>query len=104
MANPVVVEIPEWTWVKVATAVTSGFVNLVNGLPAGRLHYYSTYKETGDPAPSVPIVGTVPEEAVELFKIENQATVVAKVPIDVYVMCSNGDTNIAETGKVRVDL
>lgn len=104
MADPAIFNIPEWTFIKVATNVESGFVNLVDGVPTGRLRYYSTYRDTGGSAPAVPTAGTIPTEAIEIFKNSNQAIISAIAPIDVYIMCGNTDDITSETGKVRIDL
>lgn len=103
-----VINLPEWTWVKVATNVNTGIVNKVDRFAEGDLWYYQTFRSTGEAAPPVPTIGEVPEEAVRIFKHTNQAEIFHVDPvnthIDVYIMCQNNDNDLVDTGKVRVDL
>lgn len=86
MANPVILIIPADTWTAVATAVTSGFVHILNPTDG---EWYQTYKDTG---------GAVPTEEPEV-KIDFQsASIGSTSSIDVYVYHKN------EAGRVRVDL
>ena len=101
MANPLVVDIlTEWVWQKVATAVVSGniyrFTTDVN--------YYQTFRLTGVAAPTAPTLGTIPEEAVKMFDIDNPEPIGHSEPIDVYIMVQYDNTLALRNGKVRVDL
>lgn len=100
MADPVVLEIPEWEWTLVASAVTSGVLNRLSST----VRYYQTYRATGGTAPSNPTVGSLPEEATQIFEQSNQAVISNSVAIDVYILCANSDNDSNESGKVRVDL
>lgn len=103
MANPIIIDIPEWKWTKVATAVKTGFINRVFGVPSQRLLYFQTYRLTGETAPVDPSDKTVPGEAINIFDTCNQCLISSTHKIDVYVLCANND-DIEETGQVRVDL
>lgn len=86
MADPVLVDItPANAWQKVATNVKSGQVWVING----NVEYLQTYRDTGQPAP------TLRSEGVDL---EEVAWISATAGIDVYVMA------IGDVGEVRVDL
>jgi hypothetical protein len=84
MADPTVVAItPADTWVKVATNVTYGAVEVVNQI----VEYICTHRDTGNPAP------TTMDDGVDL---EGYREIRNSVGIDVYVMARNG------VGSVRV--
>jgi len=86
MANPVFMDItPKETWVKVADNVTSGQVWVI----IGNVEYLQTYRDAGDPAP------TLRSDGVDL---EEVAWISATAGIDVYVMA------LGDVGRVRVDL
>jgi len=86
MATPVFVDItPKETWVKVADNVKSGQVWIIKG----NVEYLQTYRDAGDPAP------TLRSDGVDL---EEVAWISATAGIDVYVMA------IGDVGRVRVDL
>jgi len=86
MANPVFVDItPKETWVKVADNVTTGQVWVISG----NVEYLQTYRDAGDPAP------TLRSDGVDL---EEVAWISATAGIDVYVMA------LGDVGRVRVDL
>lgn len=85
--NPFTVDIPVDTWVKVATAVKSGLVFVVE---TGAI-YYSTYRVFGGTAPTV-----LPDEGVRLRN--PGAKISAKDIIDVYIYAQRTD------GKVQVHI
>ncbi len=103
MADPSIVSIPEWEWIKVATSVKTGFINRVYGVPYERLEYFQTYRLTGETAPDAITEKIIPTEAIKIFELCNQCIISSSHKIDVYVLCANFDTT-EETGKVRVDL
>lgn len=100
MAQPEIIDIDVWIWEKVATGVTSGFINRLNTI----VYYYQTYRDTGEAAPDTPTVGTIPEEAVRIFDQSSQAIISATSAVDVYIMCANIITDSINPGSVRVDL
>jgi hypothetical protein len=100
MANPVIVSLNEWEWVKVATSVTTGTISKIKT----KVDYYQTYRETGDTAPTALTRKELPEEAIEMFKKSDQEPIADESLIDVYVMCKNDDGVYTDTGKIRVDL
>ena len=85
MASPVLVDTPVGVWTKVATAVKTGNIWIINS----SANYYHTYRDTGITAP------TTDAEAVKLMipgkKIESS------IDIDVYIKATGAD------GRVRVD-
>ena len=101
MAAPLVVDIStEWVWQKVATAVVSGNIYRLTST----VYYYQTYRLTGIAAPTAPTAGTIPEEAVRMFEINNPEPIGHSEPIDVYIMVANTDDDVLDSGKVRVDV
>lgn len=100
MANPEIVEIPEWTWVKVATNVVSGFIHKLSS----EVYYYQTYRLTGEDAPDEPTIGAIPSEAIRIFDDSNQASISSLDSIDVYIMSANSDDDSNESGSIRVDV
>lgn len=95
MAEPVFVDCPKNAWTKVATNVTSGFINIVKD----DIAYLQTYKMTGvNPAPTLKSVG------VKIYDPQNpslrayQQIIKATAGIDIYIWAENSD------GKVRVDI
>ena len=88
MANPTIVNCAADTWVKVATNVTNGQIHVKDTSP----RYLSTYRVTGDPAP------TDDADSVQLFASTPYSYISSTVAIDVYVKA------IGEAGKVRVDI
>ena len=101
MADPNVIDIStEWVWQKIATAVVSGMVHRITTT----VYYYQTYRLTGEAAPSAPVQGTIPEEAVRLFDQSPSEEISSSSPIDVYIMCANQDDDATDTGKIRVDV
>lgn len=89
MATPVFVTCNKDAWTKVATNVETGFIHMVSLDP--NIYLY-TYRDTGDPAP------TLRTDGVPLFDEDNVASILATAGIDVYVWVDKVD------GKVRVDL
>ncbi len=101
MADPNVITItPEWAWQKVATAVVTGMIHRL----VTTVYYYQTFRLTGEAAPAVPTLGTIPEEAVRLFDQSNSEEISSSNPIDVYIMCANQDDDATDEGKIRVDV
>ena len=102
MANPVIISsINEWEWTQVAVGVTAGRIYKIER----SLYYYQTHRETLDPPPAAPTIGTVPEEAIRMFGESNTFDIWAPASADIYVMCANIDNDSADDiGKVRVDL
>lgn len=98
MANPQVVSIPEWEWVKIATATRKVFVNRLNST----VTYYKTYRLTGKYAPEAPTIGTIPQEAVEIFRDSNEQVIESSEALDVYIMCANHDNDSDESGLILV--
>lgn len=100
MATPVIIPVPEWTWVKVATNVITGSIHRLNSI----VYYYQTYRLTGEAAPTAPVKGTIPAEAVRIFDQSNQIAISSVDLIDVYIMCANSDDDSTDAGSVRVDI
>ncbi len=100
MADPAVVNLNEWVWTKIATAVTGGNLNRLSST----VSYYQTYRLTGTAAPTAPTVGTLPEEAVKIFEKSNQEPIESTESIDVYILCKKTDEIIGVYGKLRVDI
>lgn len=100
MADPVIVPIAEWTWVKVATNVVTGSIHRLNSI----VYYYQTYRLTGTAAPTAPTKGTIPTEAVRIFDQSSQIPISSNDLIDVYIMCANHDDDATDAGSVRVDI
>jgi len=78
MANPAAVACAADTWVKVATAVQSGFVSIKDNTPDG---WVSTYKLTGEAAPS--------DDTTAVPMYLPGASISASVDIDVYIKAIN---------------
>ncbi len=101
MANPLVVEINiEWVWQKVATAVKTGAIHRL----VTDVDYYQTYRLTGVAAPSAPVLGTLPVEAVKMFESSSSESISSTEDIDVYVMVKYNKTLKLRDGKIRVDV
>lgn len=92
-------------WVKVATAVTRGFVHILKG----DLIYYQTHRLTGETKPDDNILSDDPlfEGVAMYYRLERIAgeTVVvggdginSSVDRDIYVYCKDN------SGKVRIDI
>ena len=94
------VDIPEWTWQKVASAVTDGVIIRVDTT----VYYYRTYKKAGELPPDPLVVGVIPDIAVKIFEQSKYAVISNNTAIDVYIMCANRDDDADETGKVMVNL
>ena len=88
MANPVLVACPAGQWTKVATAIQSGAVHIVNMDPD---KYNYTYRETGGTAPSTF------DEAVPFEKTINFGGPEV-TGLDIYVW------PMGAAGKVRTDI
>ena len=101
MANPVIENINEWEWKKVATGVTSGAIYRV----ISTIKYYHTHRLTTTSAPSNPAIGLLPDEAIRMFGESTKFSIFAGASADIYVMCANSDADADDdVGKVRVDL
>ncbi len=101
MANPLVVDIlTEWVWQKVATSVTSGNIYRL----ATDVDYYQTYRLTGVAAPTNPTLGTLQDEAVRMFGIDDPEEIGHSEAIDVYILVKYDKTLALRNGKVRVDV
>ena len=87
MANPIIVNLPSDTWVKVATGVTSGTIHIKDRSPN---LYLQTYRITTDPAP------INDSDAVEFGP--DVGAISSTSEIDVYLKAVGAD------GSVRVDL
>ena len=94
------VTIPEWAWVKVASAVTTGVIIRQDTT----VYYYRVYKKAGALPPDSLVVGEIPAEAVKLFEQSKYAVINNNTAIDVYIMCANNDNDADESGKVMVNL
>lgn len=100
MANPVVIEIPEGQWIKVAENVTLGTINRLTS----DVNYYQTYRVTGQPSPTNPTAGEIPLEAVKMFESGNSEEIGSPTNIDVYILSSDNHLSTSKVGKVRVDI
>lgn len=89
MANPTITLVPAGAWLKVATAVVSGFVHIVKK----DVMYLQTYRETGDPTPIVddPTLGA--------DMLTPGAPISALFPIDVYIFVVG-----SKPGRIKVDV
>lgn len=99
MAGSTNYDIPENTWVEVATNTT---IATVFNRDTNYKYYYTTVA-TGGAAPSAIVANTVPAGAIPLFKKgRDRELILADAGIDVYVTCF---VNSHQTGggKVRVD-
>lgn len=100
MADPNIIEIDEWEWVKVATDVVTGIIHRL----ITTVYYYQTYRLTGESAPTTPTQGTIPEEAVKIFETSAQEHISSIMPVDVYIMVANQDDDADDAGKIRIDI
>ena len=89
MANPTFVNCTKDTWTKVATNVTTGAIRKFDLTP---YEYLQTYRETGDPAP------TLKSDGVPAFEDSRTEIISAVNGIDVYLY------PITDNGRVRVDI
>lgn len=89
MATPTFVTCTKDQWTKIATNVETGFINKISLDP--NIYLY-TYRDTGDPAP------TLRTDGVPLFDEDDVSAIQATAGIDVYVWVDDVD------GGVRVDL
>ena len=99
MNNPMPMDIPEWIWTKVCTKIILG--NLTQ--KEKRVHYYRTYRKTGEDAPDIPTVGIIPDEAVRIFEDKNSEEIRTPDYVDVHVMSVNYCNGVSYTGKIVVD-
>lgn len=88
MANPEVKTLTKDSITKIATNVITGQIHRL----VPRASYLYTYRETGDPAP------TVETEFINMFDDSSTAQISSSSGIDIYVVCKRKD------GAVRVDL
>lgn len=89
MANPSIVAVPAGAWLKVATAVVSGFVHILKK----DVMYLSTYRETGDAGPAVA------DATLGADMLTPGSPISALAPIDVYVYVVG-----SKAGRVKVDV
>lgn len=98
--DPVIFNIPEWTWQKIATGVTTGIIHRLTTV----VYYYQTYRLTGEAAPTTPTIDIIPDEAARIFDQLNYEPINSAEPIDIYIMCANQDDDANDIGKIRVDV
>jgi len=89
MANPIFVTCTKGVWTKVATNVTTGLIHKVDLTP---YEYLQTYRDTGDPAP------TLKSDGVPAFEGKRTELISATAGIDIYLY------PIIDNGRVRVDI
>ena len=99
MANPQIINIPEWIWTKVATSVTTGIIHRLES----KVYYYQTFRLAGEAAPSAPVQGAIPVEAIRMFD-QGEERISSSELLDVYIMGANSDDDAVDTGKIRIDL
>ena len=91
MSDPVLVPIDGEDFTKVATAVKTGQVHIMDTGP----HYIHTYRDTGEDAP------TYPDDLGECIAMnETSIPISSSTSIDVYFATAKDDGG----GRVRVDL
>lgn len=93
MADPVLIEIPEDTWVKVNTSgITTASVwkNSITQTDQGCVIWYYTTRDTGNPAPTT-LEGAVRWTGGQLAFSDSTSS-------DLYIRCGNG------SGEARVKL
>lgn len=101
MENPNVISLPEWEWTKIATNVIMGTIHRLSTT----VYYYQTFRKTGEAAPTVPTIGTIPNEAVKIFEQKSEEDIESPAAVDVYIMTMNNDEdNDDDSGKIRVDI
>jgi len=100
MANPVIIEIPENTVTKVATNVVTGKIKK-HRVDGRKLYYYSTYRETGDPAPTLSEMED--EMSLMFIKHPEEDDILSTTAIDVYVIATLEDGK-TQTGKLVMSL
>lgn len=94
-----IINIPEWQWVKVATTNNGLITRLTTPV-----NYYYTTKKAGDTSPITPTVGVLPDEAIKLFEQSKYAEIKNSIYLDIYIMCANHDEDNNETGKIEVKI
>lgn len=104
--NPSFPVLKEWEWVKVASGVVTGHIDMLDS----SIHYYQTYRIADDPAPvnptpsEPPIKTDLPTEAVLMFQDGNNEPIQAQEAIDVYILIANFDNDTSDTGSIRVNV
>lgn len=98
MAEPVRIAISEWAWTKVASNIKGLELNLLESSVA----YYKTYRRFGASAPTAPVKGTIPDDAVKIFQQSNTHRIKSSEPLDVYIMCANNDDDSNDIGTILV--
>jgi hypothetical protein len=86
MANPIKVDVPKNTWTKVATNVTAGVIKIRDYQSSD---YFSTYRMTGNPAPT----GDQTETTSTQIK-SPEMIISATAGIDVYLYCYEKDGSV----------
>ena len=88
MTNPVITAVAAGGWVKVATNVTC-----VGAMPLKQLPYMYTYRDTGDPAP------TLTTEGAKLPAVGRSFS--SPTAFDLYIWCTDAG---GTAGSIRVDV
>jgi len=103
MANPEIVELTPWEWVKVAENITHATIHRKQN----DFKYYYTYRDTGTTAPDAITPSTKPEEGIPFFTCyegkANLRTFNAESASDLYMYCIPNDGKLTYNGKVKVD-
>jgi len=98
MANPVRINLPEWTWVKIAEKINDVKIYRL----ATTVYYYKTYRQHAQSPPSVPIKGEVPDDAIPIFSETYLDEIKSSELLDVYILCANNDNDSNEIGSIIV--
>jgi hypothetical protein len=98
MSNPDVKKIKEGTVTKVASGITSGVIAKNNKSPKNMV-YYCTYRTAGGTAPTA---NQMQDEGFILFSGADQLAIKNDTPIDVYISCTNNDSDSADWGQVII--
>ena len=95
MNNPLVIEIPQNIWTKVATGITIGTIHKTDSLKSKTpTSYLQTFRLTGEAAPTE----ISPEAALMFLDKEGTEDISSTAPIDVYI------TARGATGELRVNI
>ena len=94
-----VVNIPEKSWTKIATAVTGGVIR--QPISSGAVSFFYTIRDTGDPAPTIK---EDDNKALPLFENGRSDGISNNPAIDVYVWAENSDDDSDDNADIIVDL